>query len=317
MKKAFEIHFTKLHGLGNDFIVADAGQIAGKGRATGLRGSGNLPGAALLSRLARAICERHTGVGADGFLVVSPSRARGNDARVRFFNADGSEAEMSGNGIRCVAGFLSLTRDQMRTLRIETRAGLKPIETIEAGDGRWIFRVAMGRPILEPEKIPFQAPRITGPVVGYSLLTKLGKFRVTVTSMGNPHCSLFLKNFDGVDWRAIGREIESHPFFPNRTNVEFVRVISRREIEVRYWERGVGQTASSGTGSCGAVVASILNGYTSRRVGVRTVAGMLGVEWPEGGEVMLTGPAELIAHGVYRFLRGRRPGGSGVLKKFL
>src|SRR5487761_1753788 len=165
MKKTFEVGFMKLHGLGNDFIVARSGLVAGKGSAAaGLRARGDLSGTAFLGRLARAICKRHTGIGADGFLLVMPPRSSSHDARVRFFNADGSEAEMSGNGIRCVAGFLSLTRDQMRTLRIETRAGLKPIETIEAGDGRWIFRVAMGRPILEPEKIPFQAPRITGPV---------------------------------------------------------------------------------------------------------------------------------------------------------
>jgi|SRR5579875_272545 len=317
MKKPLEIRITKLHGLGNDFIVATSGRSAGKGKATGLRGSGNIPGAAPLRNLARAICERHTGVGADGFLVVSPPRARGNDARVRFFNADGSEAEMSGNGIRCVAGFLSLARTQKRVLRIETRAGLKSIEAIWAGDGQWIFRVAMGRPILEPEKIPFRAKKAGAPVMGYPLPTKFGKFRVTVTSMGNPHCSLFLKSFDRTDWRAIGHEIENHPLFPNRTNVEFVRVISRREIEVRYWERGVGETASSGTGSCGAAVASILNGYTGRQVRVRTMAGSLQVEWPEGSEVMLTGPAEVITHGVYCFLRRLTRGRGNRDDKFL
>ena len=215
---------------------------------------------------------------------------------------------MSGNGIRCVAGFLSLAQPQKRMLRMETIAGLKTIETIEASDGRWVFRVAMGHPILEPEKIPFRDGKGRGPVVDYPLLTKLGRFRVTVTSMGNPHCSLFFKNFDCIDWRAIGREIERHPLFPNRTNVEFVRVISRGEIEVRYWERGVGQTASSGTGSCGAVVASILNGYTGRRVRVRTLAGNLEVQWPKSGEASLTGPAEVIAHGIYRLPRGRSPG---------
>jgi diaminopimelate epimerase len=121
----------------------------------------------------------------------------------------------------------------------------------------------------------------------------------TVTSMGNPHCSIFVEDFSSTPWEAIGREIERSVLFPNRTNVEFVRVLSRKEIEVRYWERGVGKTMSSGTGSCGAVVACILNGFTRRAVKVRTLAGTLEVEWPQDMEVLLSGPAELIAEGVY------------------
>src|SRR5487761_59866 len=158
MKKTFEVGFMKLHGLGNDFIVARSGLVAGKGSAAaGLRARGDLSGTAFLGRLARAICKRHTGIGADGFLLVMPPRSSSHDARVRFFNADGSEAEMSGNGIRCVAGFLSLARTRKRTLQIETRVGLKLVETIGAANDPWVFRVAMGRPILQPKKIPFQA----------------------------------------------------------------------------------------------------------------------------------------------------------------
>lgn len=292
MKKIFEIRFTKLHGLGNDFIVTNARDVGAKEDKSAAK--------MFLSRLARAICDRHTGVGADGFLAVLPPRSHGHDARVRFFNADGSEAEMSGNGIRCVAGFLSLDRPGRRGMKIETAAGIREIETIEAGDGRWLFRVAMGNPVLEPARIPFRAPKVKSPVVDYPLKTRLGTFRVTATSMGNPHCSLFVDELDRANWPEIGREIENHPLFSNRTNVEFVKVISRREIEVRFWERGVGRTASSGTGSCGAVVAGILNGFTGRQVCVRTLAGNLEVSWPEDGEVNLTGPAEFIAHGKYR-----------------
>ncbi len=295
MKDRVQFEFAKLHALGNDFIVAPSA-------ALGVTGDHFVPNPSL-SRLARAICDRHTGIGADGFLLVFPPRNSSLDARVRFFNSDGSEAEMSGNGIRCVAAFLSLDRIRNRDLRIETLAGVREIETIEARGGRWLFRVAMGKPVLEPAKIPFRAPKVKPPVVSYPLKTRLATFRVTVTSMGNPHCSLFVDGFDRANWPEIGREIENHPLFPNRTNVEFISVISRGEIAVRYWERGVGETASSGTGSCGAVVASILNGFTARRVRVRTVAGNLEVSWPEGGEVSLSGPAELIARGSYRINR--------------
>jgi len=163
----------------------------------------------------------------------------------------------------------------------------------------WVFRVGMGRPILSPKEIPFSAVEGPAPVVGLLLATSRGTLPVTVTSMGNPHCSTFLQDFDAVDWRASGSEIENSRLFPNRTNVEFVKVHSRNEIEVRFWERGVGQTASSGTGSCAAVVACILNGFTDRKVHVRTLAGALEVNWPKNGEVILTGPAERIANGVY------------------
>ena len=131
--------------------------------------------------------------------------------------------------------------------------------------------------------------------------TKLGDATATVTSMGNPHCSIFVRDFAKLRWEALGREIERQKLFPNRTNVEFVKVLSSKAIEVRYWERGVGKTMSSGTGSCAATVASILNGKTGRKVRVHTLAGTLEVEWPEGGEVSLTGPAQLIAEGMYHF----------------
>lgn len=294
MKKSFHISFTKLHGCGNDFVVSLI-----KGWRSADRSYARTPG--MLSRLANAICDRHTGVGADGFLFVEPPKSHANNARVRFYNADGSEAEMSGNGIRCVGAFLMESGGPKVPLRIETLAGIKTLEPVKSGGGRWVFRVSMGRPILAPRQIPFRAKKVSAPVVRYSLALQKGKVRVTVTSMGNPHCSLFVQDFDRVNWAELGREIERHKAFPNRTNVEFVRVISKREIEVRYWERGVGITASSGTGSCAAAVASILNGFASRRVRVKTMAGTMEVEWPEDGEVFLTGPAQSIAEGVYRF----------------
>jgi diaminopimelate epimerase len=282
MAKNPEIAFSKYHGLGNDFLIA---------RGTGLSGSP--------ADLARSICDRHFGVGADGFLVVLPPKHKKHDARVRFFNADGSEAEMSGNGIRCVGAFLGAEAGASRTLKIETPAGVKSLQRVAAKQGTWTFRVSMGKPVLEPRKIPFRGVKGRGPVVGYRLPTQRGILPVTVTSMGNPHCSIFVADFARIGWARLGREIEINPLFPNRTNVEFVSVLSRREIAVRFWERGVGETSASGTGSCAAVVASVLNRRTDRKVRVRTVAGTLEVAWPKGGEITLTGPARLVAQGIY------------------
>jgi diaminopimelate epimerase len=286
MSKTSKITFTKFHGLGNDFIVTNSRGLT-----------------ANLSGLAQSICERYTGVGADGLLLVEKPRNPRNHARVRFFNADGSEAEMSGNGIRCAGAFLLRENRRRKSLRVETASGVKILEVLspaaQMNKGKWNFRVNMGRPILEPEKIPFAGGKHPAPVVGYPVRTTYGVLAATVTSMGNPHCSIFVEDYSAIPWLEVGREIERNPLFPNRTNVEFVRVISKKEIEVRYWERGVGKTMSSGTGSCGAVVACILNGFTKRAVKVRTLAGTLEVAWPEDREVLLSGPAELIADGVY------------------
>lgn len=284
MAKNFEIPFTKFHGLGNDFIVA--------------RGSG-LPKS--LPALARSITERHSGVGADGLIITLPPANKKNDAKIRFFNADGSEPEMSGNGIRCAGAYLLGKKRARRPVRIETGVGVKPLQLVKTGNDGWIFEVGMGAPILEPAKIPFLAGDATAPIVAFSLPTHRGVLPVTVTSIGNPHCTVFVADFAAIDWASLGREIEGNDRFPNRTNVEFVKVISRREIEVRFWERGVGETMSSGTGSCGAVIACILNGVTERKVRVRTVAGDLQVNWPAKGEVTLTGPVERIARGTYYY----------------
>ena len=315
MPKNMNVPFAKFHGLGNDWLVV---------------GERGLPRS--LSKFARAILDRHTGVGADGLLVMSPPRNKKHAARIRFYNADGSEAEMSGNGIRCAGAFLAELSPARRTFLIETAAGVKSLEKLKEEKGKWLFRVGMGAPVLEPGKIPFKAGAFAAPVKGYPLGRRPGVLPVTVTSMGNPHCSIFVKDFGEPgfslsgnrlgaaltvtrgrpqgpplqrahvgDWESLGSEIERHPLFPNRTNVEFVKVISRHEIEVRFWERGVGHTMSSGTGSCAAAVASILNGLTERQVRVRTEAGSLQVDWPENAEVVLTGPVERIAQGIYNY----------------
>jgi diaminopimelate epimerase len=210
---------------------------------------------------------------------------------------------MSGNGIRCVGAMLAEYLPRMQLFVIETMAGVRVLELIANGErkGR-IFRTAMGKPLLDADQIPFRVPAVSSPIVGYPLSARSVTVHVTVTSMGNPHCSIFVDDFEALDWPALGQELERRTdLFPNRTNVEFVRVISRDEIEVRFWERGVGRTMSSGTGSCAAAVASVLNGRTGRRIKVRTLAGNLTVEWLEDGKVMLTGPAEEIARGTYLY----------------
>ncbi len=288
MSKLLKVPFAKFHGLGNDFLLVQDKNVT-----------------APVAAFARAITAPHTGLGADGLAIVTPPRQRTNDARVRFFNADGSEAEMSGNGIRCAAAFLAGAGKADRVIRIETAAGLKPIRSIESAKGgaRWVFEVGMGEPILEARKIPFKAGDFVSPVVGFPLRTERGVLPVTVTSMGNPHCTVVVADFNSFDWPRLGREIERNPLFPRRTNVEFVKVISKSEIQVRFWERGVGQTMSSGTGSCGAVVACILNNLTARKVRVRTIVGPLEVHWPENREVKLTGPVEKVAEGIYIYSR--------------
>lgn len=282
------IPFAKYHGLGNDWLVALDRDVP-----------------ADVATFARRILDRHTGVGADGLIVLGKPKAKAHDAQVHFFNADGSEAEMSGNGIRCAGAFLLDKEGEKRLLQIEAAAGLKSLEKKKATEGKRSFRVRMGAPVLDAAFIPFRPNDVAAPILRYPLTTQQGALAVTVTSMGNPHCSIFVPDFDAVDWPKLGREIEQNDHFPKRTNVEFIRLVSNHEIAVRFWERGVGHTMSSGTGSCAAAVAAILNGLTERQVRVSTEAGSLDVAWPEGGEVWLTGPAERVMEGKY-YYRGHR-----------
>jgi len=281
--------FVKFHSLGNDFLIVD------------------LDEAALLEPpgdLARRICERHTGVGADGLLLLSvEDRARG-EVRFRIFNADGSEAEISGNGLRCAAAYLySQQRIDPSVTRFLTSTGVRESALVDRAESRFTFKIEMGVPRLRSADIPFDDGRLHDRIIDYPLMINQKTYPVTVVSMGNPHCSLFVDRFPSrIEWQEIGREIESHPFFPNRTNIEFVRRLGPDEIEVLFWERGVGETLSSGSGSCAAAVASILKGIVGRTVTVRTSMGTVGVEWPDdGARVFQTGPAEFAFVGSFLF----------------
>jgi diaminopimelate epimerase len=254
--------------------------------------------------LARRICERHTGVGADGLLLVSvKDRSRG-EAGFRIFNADGSEAEISGNGLRCAAAYLhSQQKIEPAVIRFQTAVGARETELVRRTEGGFLIRIKMGVPRLAAAEIPFDDGAPHGRIIDYPLMINAKTYPVTVVSMGNPHCAIFVDRFPArFEWHELGREIESHPFFPNRTNIEFIRVRNRDEIEVSFWERGVGETLSSGSGACAAAVASILKGLTGRRVTVRTSMGSLLVEWAgESDSVDQTGPAEFAFVGSFLF----------------
>lgn len=253
--------FAKLHGLGNDYVLLD-----------GFR-EGAFP-EELLPSLARSLSDRHRGIGGDGVLLLLP----GEEAPVgmRIFNPDGSEAEMCGNGIRCLA--LYAHREgyaRERRFRVETKAGVKEVEILPAGT----VRVDMGSPELQEVERP------------------LFHFRATTLSLGNPHCVIFSDREEEVEeW---GPRIETHPLFPRRTNVEFARAVSPERLVVRVWERGVGETLACGTGACAAVVAGAVTGRTGRKTRVELPGGELEVEWGGEGSVFLTGPAREVFRGVY------------------
>ncbi|HEY6045158.1 MAG TPA: diaminopimelate epimerase [Pyrinomonadaceae bacterium] len=275
--------FTKFHGFGNDYLVFEAGQLSDAGD---------------LGTFARRVCDRHYGAGGDGIALVS--RASGDaDFNVRIFNPDGSEAGMSGNGTRCAAAYLYYHELwSQETLRLETRNGIKRYYLLDqTPKGSFLFRSELGQPKLDSASIPMRTDTPLAEVIGYPLNVHGEVLNVTALHIGNPNCCIFVEDFDAIDWRRLGPLIENHPQFPERTNVIFIRVRDRANIEERIWERGVGETESSGTCSCAAMVASVINGKTDRKVDVHPPGGLLPIEWRDDGEVVLTGRAEVIYSG--------------------
>ena len=279
------MQFSKAEGLGNDFIIIHQNSLDSPDWAA----------------LACKICERHTGIGADGVLIYQslPHRAPGS-YQMRIFNADGSEAEVSGNGLRCLAAHLCAGPElKADTISIETVSGEHLLKRIATSHPIYWFLVNMGRPILERARLDLKGIAGSESLIGYEISLGTRTVRATLTSMGNPHCTLFVGDFERTDWEDTGKCLETHDLFPRRINIEFVRIIDRRNVEVRFWERGVGKTLSSGTGASAAVVASILNGLTEREVVVHTLGGDLEIHWSEDQHVYLKGPATLICHGEY------------------
>jgi len=254
-----------------------------------------------LGDFARRICNRHYGAGADGIAIAAASAADSADFQVRIFNPDGSEAGMSGNGTRCAASYLfhhQLWSDDL--LRLQTRNGIKRYHLLErSGAGSFLFKSELGQPKFDNTSIPMVTDMPLDQVINYPLQISDQTIRVTALQMGNPNCCIFVDDFNAIDWRRLGPLIENHPLFPERTNVIFVRVRDRENIEERIWERGVGETESSGTCSCAAAVASVINGWTDRRVNVHAPGGLLPIEWRADGEVVLTGRADVIYSGAW------------------
>jgi diaminopimelate epimerase len=257
-----KIPFTKAHGARNDFLITWRDQI---------------PADADLAAVARAICDRHTGVGADGWLILSPSAHA--DAALELWNSDGSKSELSGNGTRCAALYLIENNKANEIVRISTGAGLKHLKLLQRQNRQFSFEMNMGRAIIE------------------DLKAQVHHHDCTILNVGNPQCAVFTRDLD-FNWQSAGAMIERDSRFPNRTNVSFVRVVDRHTLEVRFFERGAGETMSSGTGSTGAAAAAVARGLVESPVQVQTPAGPLVLRW-ENGEILLAGPAEIVASGDY------------------
>lgn len=275
--------FIKIHSLGNDFLIVD------------LDKSEDI---ADIANFSSRICDRHSGVGADGLLLISVKDKAKGLVSFRIFNADGSEPEISGNGLRCAAAYLFYRKKIEPPIVIFlTSTGDRECNLIEEKNNLFQIRIEMGIPRLTSRDIPFDDGVFHEKIIDYPLSINQKIYPITVVSLGNPHCAVFVDHFPArIEWHQIGREIEYHPFFPNRINIEFIRVLNRQEIDVLFWERGVGETLSSGSGSSAAAVASILKNLTDKKVVVRTSMGRVIVEW-EKEKVYQSAPAEVVFEG--------------------
>lgn len=264
-----KIPFTKAHGAHNDFLLTWRQDVPA--------GLTDIPAAAI------AICDRNTGVGADGWLLL----ARGTDeahGAIDLWNSDGSRSEISGNGTRCAAALLVTEGLANGDVRIATGAGLKHLRLLEHQDHLFSFEMNMGHPTIE------------------ELHATIEERDAVILNVGNPQCAFFVDEFDFF-WQALGARVERHPRFPNRTNVSFVHVVDRHTLDVRFFERGAGETMSSGTGSTGAVAAALARGLVESPVRVLTPAGPLATRSHDGA-ILLTGPAEIVAQGEF-YLKGK------------
>ena len=271
-----KLEFTKMHGLGNDFVLIDCRE-----KPFGDR----LPAMADLSR---RLCHRRFGVGADQVLLLYPSDVA--DCRMKIFNADGSEVEMCGNGIRCLARYIWDRKiSEGDALSVETAAGIMRPE--RRGE---LVRVDMGEPVLEGRRIPV---KIDGEVKDYPLKIEDREFRITCVSMGNPHAVIFVNDVGSFEVGRYGPLIERHELFPNRVNVEFIQVLGPDSLKMRVWERGSGETMACGTGASAAAVAAHLNRYIGKKSTVALLGGDLEIEWAGDNHVYMTGPAEEVFEG--------------------
>ena len=273
------IKFTKMHGLGNDYVYMDAIHQHIENEST----------------LAQVVSNRNFGIGSDGLILICKSEKA--DFKMRMFNSDGSEAEMCGNGIRCVGKFVydkGLT--QKTEVTIETLAGIKTLQlNVKEGKVETV-KVDMGEPILEPNEIPVISEE--KPVKNLKLKAEDKEFVFTCVSMGNPHAITIVENTKEFDVEKYGKVLEVDKAFPNKTNVEFIEIVDKNNIKMRVWERGAGETLACGTGACASVVACVLNNLTERNVNVELLGGKLEIEWNKiDNHVYMTGPAVTVFEG--------------------
>lgn len=271
--------FTKMHGIGNDYVYVNCFEEPVKNPA----------------EVSKFVSDRHFGIGSDGLILISPSAIA--DFRMNIYNADGSQAEMCGNGIRCVAKYVydyGLT--DKTEISVETLAGIKYLR-LQVENGKVAsVEVNMGAPILEPKEIPVAVEE--SPVVNVPVEVKGKIYHMTCVSMGNPHAIIFMNNVKDLDIAAIGPYFENHTVFPKRTNTEFVEVLDRNTVNMRVWERGSDETLACGTGACATTVACILNDKTENEVTVHLLGGDLKIRWDrEANQVYMTGPATVVFDG--------------------
>ena len=271
--------FTKMHGIGNDYVYVNCFEESVKHPA----------------EVSKFVSDRHFGIGSDGLILISPSAIA--DFRMNIYNADGSQAEMCGNGIRCVAKYVydyGLT--DKTEISVETLAGIKYLR-LQVENGKVAsVEVNMGAPILEPKEIPVAVEE--SPVVNVPVEVKGKIYHMTCVSMGNPHAIIFMNNVKDLDIAAIGPYFENHTVFPKRTNTEFVEVLDRNTVNMRVWERGSDETLACGTGACATTVACILNDKTENEVTVHLLGGDLKIRWDrEANQVYMTGPATVVFDG--------------------
>ncbi len=268
-----KLEFTKMHGAGNDFVFVDCLK----------------QNIAHLDTIAKKLCDRRFGIGADQLLTIRPSKIA--DFKMEIYNADGSQVEMCGNGVRCFAKYVydhGIT--QKRELEVETLAGIVRPRLV----GK-LVEVDMGEPILEGRKIPVDAE---GEIKNLPLMVDGKQYVITCVSMGNPHCVVYLEDIDSLDLEKLGPKFEHHSFFPNRVNTEFIKILNRGEVQMRVWERGAGETWACGTGASAVCVAGVITDRTDRELTIHLKGGDLLIDWREDNRVYMTGGAEEVFHGV-------------------